>query len=82
MQGYPNLDESMNGFAADPYWGGGMPVSGGEYAAVAGSPNVPADAPARVAAANQGMGKAGLYIWAGLLVLLVISHTFTFEIQE
>jgi hypothetical protein len=82
MQGYPNLDEQMNGAYADPNYWGAMPISGGEYAAVAGHPSTPPDAPAQVAAQSEGLGRAGLYLWGAMLVLLVISHTFTFEIQE
>jgi hypothetical protein len=70
-------DEAMNGMVAAPsYWGGAPNMP----AAMMGAPGM---TPAAAAPAATGkLGSAALLIWGGLLVLLVLSHTLSLEVQE
>jgi hypothetical protein len=70
-------DERLNGGSAfpSPYGPAVMPL-----AAVGGSPGVTAATAAP--APSSALGTMGLLWWSGLLVALVLSHTFTFELQS
>lgn len=70
-------DEALNGMSAAPSYYGGQPNM---PAAMLGSPGMTAAAAAP--AATSKLGSAALLIWGGLLVLLVLSHTLSLEVQE
>lgn len=81
-------DDMLNGAWAGPIavYGGYMPTQGAGYGASMPAP-MTASTPITPAATNSttASGPARnvvLISWAIGLVLLVLSHTFTFELQE
>lgn len=73
-------DENLNGFGFSGAWG--QALQGIPYGAVGGTPTMPADAPAQVAASTFKFGSAAFMAWVALGIILVLTHTLTLEIQE
>jgi hypothetical protein len=70
-------DEALNGMGAGPAYYGGLAAAPGVALGMPG-----ATAAAAAPAATSALGSASLLLWGGLLVLLVLSHTLSLEVQQ